>query len=131
MPGLDKLRMRSTQTRLEWTDHRIRRRFLKGRGDELRTGERMTKDTAIKPEHAEIYWDAQDPKNTGWAYRLYSEGSEIGSGGCCDGLDRDAFAITIATQAKAELQAKEIRVYVEEGASYFRFRSAKDWRWIG
>ena len=78
---------------------------------------------------AHVYYDTQDPNNTGWAYRLYRDGSEVESGECCDELDDDATLPEIAESAALQLCEDEIEITVyQHERPALRWRGADDWR---
>lgn len=58
-----------------------------------------TKTTKI-----ELTWDTQTAA-AGWAYRLYRDGLEVESGGCCDELGQDADDLTLRTEAAFEIDS--------------------------
>lgn len=53
----------------------------------------------------ELTWDTQTA-TAGWAYRLYRDGLEVESGGCCDELDQDADDLVLRTVAAFEIDSE-------------------------
>lgn len=57
----------------------------------------------MKIEYATLYWDSQDPRNTGWAYNVVIDGVH-NSGGLYTDLDESADLDDVLAALRAEWQ---------------------------